>query len=440
MKAFHSRTFLSKAVSGSASHRLLRPHGPVISTGHQLSAACQRDLPRIAWSRRAPVRAYSLDSEFTKPSKSNPRFAFAFDIDGVLLHVAKPIPGATDSLKFLLKHKVPFILLTNGGGKSEAVRVADLQERLDVPELSVDNFVQSHTPFRELAEPLRDKAVLVTGSHPETCRAIAHEYGFRNVVTSADVLAACPTVFPFQHLPLEDNDVTRARPPLLWDPSQGIKAVLVFNDPRDWALDIQIILDLLQSIDGVIGTYSPKNGKTMRNRGWQRHGEPKLYFSNADMLWSAQYHLPRFGQGAFQAAIGGVWEQLTGRRLRRHRYGKPFRPTYVYAERMLYAHRRSLLEGLSRKADELKPLKRVYMIGDNPASDVLGAKHYKSGWGTEWVPILVRTGVYDEKREPYPPREAAVIVDDVEKAVAWALEQEHWQIQPPMETATDTDT
>lgn len=51
-------------------------------------------------------------------------------IDGVLLHSSKPLPGATQTLKFLQSHNIPFILLTNGGGKSEAERVAELSAKL----------------------------------------------------------------------------------------------------------------------------------------------------------------------------------------------------------------------------------------------------------------------------------------------------------------------
>jgi ribonucleotide monophosphatase NagD (HAD superfamily) len=68
-------------------------------------------------------------------------------IDGVLLHVARPIPGAPEALRYLQENNIPFILLTNGGGKHETERVADLTSKLGV-ELTVDNFVQSHTPFQ----------------------------------------------------------------------------------------------------------------------------------------------------------------------------------------------------------------------------------------------------------------------------------------------------
>lgn len=73
-------------------------------------------------------------------------------------------------------NNIPFILLTNGGGKLERDRVNDLSSRLGV-ELTVDNFVQSHTPFQELtrgSEGLSDKTVFVTGADAQKCREIAH--------------------------------------------------------------------------------------------------------------------------------------------------------------------------------------------------------------------------------------------------------------------------
>ena len=92
--------------------------------------------------------------------------------------MSKPIPGAAESLQFLKDHNIPFILLTNGGGKPEADRVHDLTEKLGVT-LTTDNFVQSHTPFRQLVDGpdgLQDKTILITGSDPERCRGIALEY------------------------------------------------------------------------------------------------------------------------------------------------------------------------------------------------------------------------------------------------------------------------
>ena len=101
-------------------------------------------------------------------------------IDGVLLRGSTPLPGASKSLRYLQEHQIPFILLTNGGGKTEAQRVSDLSRYLDVP-LDVDMFVQSHSPFVQLVEGdeeqelprLKDENVLVLGGEGNQCRDIA---------------------------------------------------------------------------------------------------------------------------------------------------------------------------------------------------------------------------------------------------------------------------
>jgi ribonucleotide monophosphatase NagD (HAD superfamily) len=74
-------------------------------------------------------------------------------------------------------NNIPFILLTNGGGKHEVERVKDLNSKLGL-ELSVNNFVQSHTPFQELVhgpEGLADKTILITGSDAQKSRDIAEQ-------------------------------------------------------------------------------------------------------------------------------------------------------------------------------------------------------------------------------------------------------------------------
>lgn len=317
--------------------------------------------------------------------------------------------------------------------------------------------MQSHTPFAELvdgtwsqdatdghASPqkdgsgkpgLADKNILITGSDPEKSRLIAEAYGFRSVITPADILAAHPTIFPFEPL-LATHYAASARP--LPTPNPQIAAIFVFNDPRDWALDTQIIVDLLRSRGGVLGTHSPRNGRAEHaNHGWQSDGQPELYFSNHDLLWSAAYHLPRFGQGAFQAALAGIWRQMTGGRaeLRRTTIGKPYARTYEYAERVLGEWRASMLskrkedkenEGVAEAdaGQQHQPLDRVYMVGDNPESDIRGANEYVSPRGTEWASILVRTGVWSKDRDGEPKYKPTVIVDDVKSAVEWAVERE----------------
>ncbi|TLS21662.1 uncharacterized protein PpBr36_09432 [Pyricularia pennisetigena] len=380
-------------------------------------------------------------------------FAFAFDIDGVLLHQSEPLPGATDTLKFLQANKIPFILLTNGGGKHEHERVLELSTKLGVP-LTTDNFVQSHTPFSELHK-LKNKNVLVTGSNAAKSREIAEAYGFTKVITPADILMADPTIWPFDPL-LESVYASTARPlpqpiyknypHMKWNKHIArdylrIHAVFVFNDPRDWALDIQIITDLLLSHCGVLGTYSALNGA---KGSWQNDNQPRIFYSNADLLWASKHPLPRLGQGAFQAALAGVWANVKGNLggtgpsyhpgLFCTRFGKPVPKTYRFAERVLMRHRADLLgpEVASRRR-----LRTVYMVGDNPESDIAGANNYRgrSQVGADWLGILVKTGVFNPDVLSTLQHKPEIIVDDVFRAVRWALNREKWQ-GPPLSRAT----
>jgi ribonucleotide monophosphatase NagD (HAD superfamily) len=79
-------------------------------------------------------------------------------------------------LSFLQSQRIPFILLTNGGGKHEEERVADLANKLKVP-LSSTMFVQSHTPFADLEE-YKSKTILVVGGDEDKCRVVAERYVF----------------------------------------------------------------------------------------------------------------------------------------------------------------------------------------------------------------------------------------------------------------------
>jgi hypothetical protein len=195
-------------------------------------------------------------------------------------------------------------------------------------------------------------------------------YGFKSVVTSGDILVQHSAVWPFSHHCL-DYYRSFARPlprPIdEMNPAGSLKidAIFVFNDSRDWGLDMTIILDLLLSRQGILGTVSPKNGNSeLPNCGYLQDGQPPLYFSNPDLWWAAKFHLPRLGQGAFRESLEGLWTAATGGeekgvKLHKELLGKPFRSTYEFAEKRLVQHRDKLYH-------DPDPLQRVYMVGDNP--------------------------------------------------------------------------
>ena len=105
----------------------------------------------------------------------------------MLLRSADPLPRAHQALSYLQAQRIPFILLTNGGGKHESDRVADLSSRLNIP-LDTSMFVQSHTPFADM-DHLKDKTVMVVGGEADKCRKVAEAYGYEETHIH---VAMCP--------------------------------------------------------------------------------------------------------------------------------------------------------------------------------------------------------------------------------------------------------
>ena len=212
-------------------------------------------------------------------------------------------------------------------------------------------------------------------------------YGFTKVVTPSDIYHANPAVWPFS-TPFASYHATAARPlPLpIYDPSASsepptagkhlrIASMFVYNDPRDFALDLQLILDLLLSHQGFMGTRSKFNGRQdLRNSGFQQDGQPPLTIANPDLFWAAKWHLPRLGSGAFKAALEGLWQAATGGKAKLELTvgGKPSAATFGFAEDRLESHRQALLGRNLERGNAIGDLKSVYMVGDNPASDIKG--------------------------------------------------------------------
>lgn len=107
-------------------------------------------------------------------------------------------------------------------------------------------------------------------------------------------------------------------------------------------------------------------------------------------------------------------------------FGKPNSAPYALAEQMLLQQSREL--GLapstgSKGAAGCSPgdlgqaLSAIYAIGDNPKSDIAGARSQ----GRPWVPVLVRTGVFSGDQANDAEHPADLVVDDVDAAVQAAL-------------------
>lgn len=369
-----------------------------LSSVHYPSDAPVRPgMPPIQASRDILAsQMQDLSSEKVRAAKD---MAFVFDIDGVLVHGDRLIPEGQRVLEILngdneLGIKIPHIFLTNGSGKPELARVDQLSKILKSP-ISTEQFIQSHTPMRALADYY--KTVLVVGGEGYKCREVAEEYGFQDIVVPNDIIASDPTIAPYRVFTDEERATSRPRD----FTKTNIEAIMVFSDSRDYATDMQIIMDLLRSEDGRLGTLA-KDPVSQRI---------PIYFSQGDMLCPTEHPLPRMSQGAFRIGLEAMYKSLTGVELERVVYGKPELATYKYADEVIS----SWMETIHN--DEKLP-SNIYMIGDNPASDIIGGNMY--GWNT----CLVRTGVFQGGDNDEENPASFGVFDNVLKAVTTAVKKE----------------
>lgn len=331
------------------------------------------------------------------------KYAYAFDIDGVLIRGGKPIPEAIEAMKVLnganqYGIKVPYIFVTNGGGKTEQERCVQLSQQLQI-EVSPGQFICGHTPMREMAE--RYNTVLVVGGEGEKCRQVAEGYGFKDVVTPGDIIKDNQDTTPFRKLTEEEYRHSRARN----FGETEIEAIFVFADSRDWASDQQIILDLLMSKNGRLGTRS----ETFEEG-------PPVFFSHNDVVWSASHDLTRIGMGALRVSLEAMFKAVTGKDLKTTAFGKPQIGTFQFATRLLQQWRKD-----THSIDS--PPDTVYFVGDTPESDIRGTNEFDNCAENNWYSILVRTGVFQEGTKPrFTPR---ATVDNVLEAVKHGMEREY---------------
>ncbi|KAG6812540.1 hypothetical protein H0H92_002309 [Tricholoma furcatifolium] len=206
--------------------------------------------------------------------------------------------------------RIPYVLLTNGGGVSEYDRCRKLTQQLGVP-IDPSQYIQAHTILKTLSHKYSDKAVLVLGGKFDTVRKVARSYGYKKAYTTLDVLAWNRSVWPF-------HDMSQAE---------------------------------LETAEAVTGAPYP-------------------YVQ----------------------------------------YGKPTVATYNFAAA-------ALADRLKEASGTSATLPEVYMVGDNPESDIAGAN--AAGWSS----VLVQTGVFDPQNGP-PSHTPSHIAKDVEAAVKWAIDRE----------------
>ncbi|KAG7660723.1 uncharacterized protein J8A68_005685 [[Candida] subhashii] len=361
-----------------------------------------RTLPRVLYS----------SFHTTIPKRTSNDIAFVFDIDGVLIKGKKIIKEAKPALELLNEYKIPYILMTNGGGVSEKQKADTITEIVGVP-ISPCQVVQSHTPMKALAVNNTYKRVMVIGGIGDAGRRVAAEYGFDDVVLPIDIVNSIPSISP--HTMFKQDDLDKyARE---FDISKPIDAVLVFHDPRDLNTDVQVVHDILNSEGGLIGTKRKITGSP--------NPAIPIIFSNNDYVYANDFNLPRFGQGAYKIIIDQLYKhtnKLKGdQNMNSLIMGKPFKVQYDFAHHVLIDWKRKIdtrdfnskqvLPDLGAVPKDT-PFRKIYMVGDNPASDIQGANDHG------WESVLLRTGVYqDEDWENIIAKPTVGIFDHVHDAV-----------------------
>ncbi|GAA5961906.1 hypothetical protein JCM21900_006364 [Sporobolomyces salmonicolor] len=367
-------------------------------------------LGRLVPPARAAGRRF-LTTSFKGP-------AFAFDIDGVLKQGQHVLPQAKQVMQILngnnpLQKRYPFICVTNGGGTLESARCKKLTKELGV-EIGEHQIVQSHTIFRSLVPRYADKPVFVVGGNSDHCRQVAEAYGFKHAYIPADVLRWQPSAWPYHKLTEKEMAYSRE----VDFSTISFAAVLVFHDSRDWGRDLQLTLDLVRAQDGVFGTLKDPKDK----EAWRPERQLPVHFSNPDLLWGNDFSQARFGQGALQESMAAVYKMTTGCELQRTTGGKPTLATYNYCSQLLYSAIEHTAVGkpidLHAKEELAKFEGRVYMVGDNPRSDIAGANNFG------WESILVQTGVFRGDKPEDAEHVPTVVKRDVLEGIKWALERE----------------
>ena len=296
------------------------------------------------------------------------KVAYVFDIDGVLLRGNTALPGARDSLLRLEEAKIPFILLTNGGGELESVKAEKLSKILNYP-IKEDQLILSHTPMRGECAPFINSRVLVLGC--KDAIGVAKSYGLKKAVTVNDLCNDEPSRYPFKsykHTPLLSSD-------------EKVEAIFVMHDPNDWAAELQLTIDCLRG-GFPLGSGSNSKKQTI-----------PYFSSNADMTFAAKYPVPRLAAGAFTIALKSLWRTLyKDEELDVIQFGKPTRRQFDFARRQLakWSSGNKTMNNIEADLYCKAKFDTIFMIGDNPLSDIQGANLA----GLPWKSVLVRTGVF----------------------------------------------
>jgi HAD superfamily hydrolase (TIGR01456 family) len=238
-------------------------------------------------------------------------------------------------------------------------------------------------------------------------------------VTVDELHATLPHLYPDLEVSASDLAANKRNPEDMFEggaAGEGFGAVLAFTDPITWGRELQIVTDVVSAPKGNIFAVESEQISHFKQH-------VPIYNACADFTYAAKWPVARFGSGAFRVSLEKLWSELSNEELSQTLYGKPHKSQYQFVETLLTDFHTS--QQMTNGASSSPPpssstsIDRYYMIGDNPTTDIRGAR----GAGSHWKGVLTRSGLWkggdNDAQDP-----ADVVVEDVLEAVHWILKQE----------------
>ncbi|XP_077995142.1 haloacid dehalogenase-like hydrolase domain-containing 5 isoform X2 [Glandiceps talaboti] len=242
--------------------------------------------------------------------------------------------------------------------------VRSIRRKTTGSQISAEQVVMSHSPLK-MFEQFHDKHVLVSGQGPVT--DIAKFLGFTNITTIDELRENFPL------LDMVDHRRRKFDPNILRSHFPKLEAVVLFGEPVRWETSLQLILDCLLT-----------NGQPSTNCSMVPNPHLPVLACNMDLLWMAEAAMPRMGHGSFLLCLETLYKKITGLPMKYTVLtGKPSEITYHHSEHIAAQVANNM--GLE------SPLRTLYVIGDNPMTDIYGANLYNQYLASKPINMLKST-------------------------------------------------
>ncbi len=391
------------------------------------------------------------------PEPRRARTGFVFDMEALVPvtgpNAFVPKPGAREAVEYLLKNLVPFVVLHKGIMSKEGDLAAILNENLGLGEedsslaIHQTQVLTSHSGFRGIAHSHGSKGpVLVLGGNGEEARKLAFDYGFKEVVTSADIAeyydkykSYLPTKEPvFNNAKLaelrrntqgKDWEETMATIPiriLQYHSDLHFERILVFWGPENWDLDADLIVDVMSGLGYIDGQSRIPSGMSIPQRAkYIRERMPELHICTADwydpggvgtrQIEHTQLSFINFLMDRWKKATGGMPPHL-----KYETWGNPpSQKTLTWCESILFTtNTRFYQKQFDIPADgrviDIEAASTVYWVGFD-----VGFQRRSKLLRSRWRSIMMAG------QEVHPHAQLWRMVDDVRLAVEDALSFEY---------------